>query len=51
MTYDHATWEHPLNQYIRQHATEWDKVKVFAKLLIAKEFKDKIPDTLQKLIT
>lgn len=51
MTYDHPSWEHPLNQYIRQHATEWDKVKMFAKLLLVEEFKDKIPDTLQKLVT
>lgn len=33
MTYDHPMWEQPLNEYIRKHAAEWDKVKEFAKQL------------------
>ena len=48
MTYDHESWEHPLNQYIRQHATEWEKVKHFAKLLVKHHFKD-IPKELQHI--
>ena len=50
MTYDHNFWERPLNQYIRKHATEWDKVQEFARVLIVHEFKDNIPKELQKFL-
>ena len=50
MTYDHHFWERPLNQYIRKHAKEWEKVKLFAKVLIQHEFKDNIPKELKKFL-
>ncbi len=39
MTYDHESWEMPLNQYIRKHAADWDKVKKFATLLQQQQLK------------
>ena len=36
MKYDHAMWEQPLNEYIRKHAAEWDKVQEIAKVLAKK---------------
>lgn len=33
MKYQHDSWEHPLNQFIRKHAADWEKVKEFAKKL------------------
>ena len=50
MKYDHAMWEQPLNEYIRKHAAEWDKVQDFAKVLIVHNFRDNIPKELKKLV-
>ena len=50
MNYDHAMWEQPLNQYIRKHAADWDKVQQFAKLLVVHHFREcGIPTQLQHI--
>ncbi len=48
--YDHDSWEQVLNQYIRQHLTEWDLVTEFAKNLAKGYLKDNIDEQLSKLI-
>ena len=44
MKYDHAMWEQPLNEYIRKHAAEWDKVQEFAKVLAKKHERNGVCD-------
>ena len=36
MKYQHDSWEYPLNQYIRKHAKDWNKVQEFALQLSCK---------------
>ena len=50
MKYDHESWESGLNQYIRKHPAEWDKVSLFAKKLATEYLKDNIDEQLSKLI-
>lgn len=48
--YDHDSWEQVLNQYIRQHLTEWDLVTEFAKKLATQYLKNHKDEQLSKLI-
>ena len=50
MKYDHESWESGLNQYIREHAIEWDKVSLFAKKLATEYLKHNIDEQLSNLI-
>jgi hypothetical protein len=49
MKYQHDSWEMPLNQVVRKHPHEWDKVQHYARHLASQHY-DKLPKELKQYI-